>query len=1068
MGQAGLVRALYAGVWAFAGLTMVLGLMVILGWHIGSVTLVQVMPAFVPMQYNTALGFVVLAAGVLGLLYSKPRQAAVMGLLTCLIGVLTLIQYLSGLNLGIDELFMLQDVRQETSMPGRMAPNTAICFSLAGLAVLVAALPGRLRRSLITVILASLAFGLSVVAFFGYLAGLETAYGWGNWTGMALHTSLGFIFVSSALLLLIWRRDLSERSWLPSWMPIPLAGAVVTATLCYWQALAAEGARLLAESDDISSLPKLAVITLSAGGLLAFALAIAAHLSQKSGRRAYELGLSNTALQVEMEVRKEAEEALQKHKQDLEQTVADRTAEVQLAQHAAEAANRSKSDFLANMSHEIRTPMNAIIGMVHLCLRTDLNVKQRDYLAKIRGASQSLLGIINDILDFSKIEAGKLQMETVSFELDDVLSNLATLVSQRASEKGIEFLIRPRTGVPGTLQGDPLRLGQVLINLTNNAVKFTEQGEVLVEVKVAEERGDRVLLEFCVQDSGIGMSEEQLSLLFQPFTQADSSTTRKYGGTGLGLSICQRLVNRMNGAVQVASEPGHGSSFRFTAEFGVPDVMPAARHLPETVGNFRVLVVDDNANSRDILEEMLNSFSLPVETVENGKRCLAALQSARASGQAFGLVLMDAEMSEMNGLDTIVRMRELLPESDWPRSILVTAYGREEVLNRAESLEVDGVLLKPVTPSTLFDTLLQVFGEHLHTRVPQRSGEEAESDLHERFRGRRVLLVEDNAINQEIARELLESVGLQVELAHNGQEALDYLDSASCDAVLMDLQMPVMDGFTATAQIRQRISPDLPIIAMTANALVGDRERSLEAGMNAHLTKPIDVQELYGTLAKFFAASVPETGGQAAATELESPKIPGFDVTGAIQRIGGSAESYQRLLARLLVSAREKGRLLSQAVEGEDWSEAEQLSHSLKGEAGNLGATALYHALTRLNETLRARQIDDIPARLNAFAAALQETLLTLERCLPRKVEESMAHDRPSLDPADLQARFAELAELLDSFDVRSKALFADISSALPEGLAEFRQRMQTQLDAFDFASAAETLRKMRRDDPSG
>jgi signal transduction histidine kinase/DNA-binding response OmpR family regulator len=879
---------------------------------------------------------------------------------------------------------------------------------------------------------------------------------------MALHTSLGFILASTALLLLIWKRDLTERSWLPGWMPIPLAAAVVTATLCYWQALAAEGAKLLAANEDISALPELALITLSVGGLLAFALAISAHLAQKSGQRAYELGLSNTALQVEMEVRKEAEEALQKHKRDLEETIAERTAEVQLAQHAAEAANRSKSDFLANMSHEIRTPMNAIIGMVHLCLRTDLTSKQRDYLAKIRYASQSLLGIINDILDFSKIEAGKLQMESVTFELDEVFSNLATLTAQRAAEKDLEFLIHPRGDVPGTLVGDPLRLGQVLINLANNAVKFTERGEVVVDVQVVEERGERVLLQFCVRDTGIGMTAEQVAQLFRPFTQADSSTTRKYGGSGLGLSICQRLVARMNGSIEVESEPDQGSQFRFTAEFGLPEKKPAKRHLPESLGSQPVLVVDDNATSRSILEEIMQSFSLPVQSASTGRQCLSMLDSARASDQAFGLVLMDWEMPGMSGFDTISKLRASLPQQQWPKVILVTGHGREEILSRAESMGLDGILLKPVTPSTVYDSLVQVFGQELQRHAASPAGAESESILRERFQGRSVLLVEDNAINQEIARELLETVGLQVELARNGQEALEFLQVSRCDAVLMDLQMPVMDGFTATARIRSEISEDLPIIAMTANALVGDREKSLAAGMNAHLTKPIDVQELYDTLAECMDVASSEAD-EAPDTSSMRPVIPGFDVTGALQRVGGSSSSYRHLLSLLMVSAREKGRDLSRAVHSEDWSQAEQIVHNLKGEAGNLGATALYHAATRLHETLRGKRMDEVSARLNALAAALQETLTTLERCLPPPAEEDReAH--VGLSASELDAKLEELASLLDSFDAGSKTLFAEICSCLPAELVDLRQRMQNQLDAFDFASAADTLRQLRKD----
>ncbi|MGD2023115.1 MAG: response regulator, partial [Desulfobacterales bacterium] len=524
------------------------------------------------------------------------------------------------------------------------------------------------------------------------------------------------------------------------------------------------------------------------------------------------------------------------------------------ARNEAEDATKAKSEFLANMSHEIRTPMNAIIGMAHLALKTDLTPKQYDYLKKVDISAKSLLGIINDILDFSKIEAGKLDMESVDFQLEDTLDNISTLVGIKTQEKGLELLFKTDSSVPTALVGDPLRLGQILINLSNNAVKFTDSGEIVISTELVKKDGDQTTLKFSVQDTGIGMTAEQAAKLFQPFMQADSSTTRKYGGTGLGLTISKRLAEMMGGEIWVESEQGQGSTFSFTANFGLGKEKAKKIFSPsKDLRGMKALVVDDNATSREILKDLLESFTFEVTVAASGPEGIAALESADKN-KPFELVLMDWKMPGMDGIDASKRIKNHRRLSKIPAIVMVTAYGREEVMQQAEAVGLEGFLLKPVSPSMLFDATMQAFGEAVPeiSRVAQRKEQEAEAL--ENIQGARVLLVEDNEINQQVAKEILEGAGLNIILANNGQEAVNAVKENKYDAVLMDVQMPVMDGYTATRKIREweggmrpaegrrgnEGNDPIPIIAMTAHAMAGDEDKSLQAGMNGHVTKPID------------------------------------------------------------------------------------------------------------------------------------------------------------------------------------------------------------------------------------
>jgi len=535
----------------------------------------------------------------------------------------------------------------------------------------------------------------------------------------------------------------------------------------------------------------------------------------------------------------------------------------QAAQTELERANEAKSAFLANMSHEIRTPMNAVIGLSHLALKADPSPRLRDYLIKIRSSGQHLLGIINEILDFSKIEAGKLSIESVEFDLDKVLENVGNLISEKAEEKGLELIFDIEPSVNSTrLRGDPLRLGQILINFCNNAVKFTEEGEVVIKGRVLEASGDSQLVEFSVRDTGIGMTEAQIDRLFQAFEQADTSTTRKYGGTGLGLAISKRLAELMGGHVGVTSEPGKGSTFWFTARVGKGVATPRPSLLRSDLRGRRLLIIDDNSSARTVLSNMLRNMTFVVDEAASGEEGIEMVRMGAKRSEPYEIVFVDWQMPRLDGIETSKRILALPDISIPPHLVMVTAYGREDVLKQAEENGLENVLVKPVTSSTLFDTIVAV----LHA-YPEATGHVQIDPSFEidRTRGTRVLLVEDNEINQEVAIGLLEDAAIQVDLAENGEIAVRMAQEKDYDAVLMDMQMPVMDGIEATRVIRSdpRLQ-NLPIIAMTANAMAADREKCLNAGMNDHIGKPIDPDQLFSVLFRW-------TGDRKGETSPESP-----------------------------------------------------------------------------------------------------------------------------------------------------------------------------------------------------
>ncbi|VAW84804.1 Sensory box histidine kinase/response regulator, partial [hydrothermal vent metagenome] len=571
----------------------------------------------------------------------------------------------------------------------------------------------------------------------------------------------------------------------------------------------------------------------------------------------------------------------------------------------AEQASRFKSEFLANMSHEIRTPLNAIMGMAHLASNTELTPRQQDYMNKIQTSSHILLGVINDILDFSKIEAGRLEIEQSEFLLESVFENLSNLESLRAAEKGIEIIYSIDSTVPKVLVGDPLRLGQVLINLTSNAIKFTEHGQVLVAVTLAEDGADGLVLNFSVEDTGIGIDKEKQNQLFEPFTQADGSITRKYGGTGLGLAICKQLVTMMGGDIGINSAPGRGSTFFFSAMFKHP-VNLTERSLVVTpdLRGLRVLVVDDNAIARETLQNMLESFSFVVEVVASGAAALAKLEQTTtgSSHEPYDLVLMDWNMPGMNGIETSRLIRQSGFLQRVPTIIMITAYGREEVIHSAKNIGINGYLSKPVNPSVLFDTIMETLGSS-HVAKTIKIRDEIKVPC---FHDAKVLLVEDNRINQQVAQELLEGTGLEVVIVETGASAVQALQREQFNLVFMDIQMPDLDGYQTTRMIRKdsRFS-QLPVIAMTAHAMASDRDKCLTAGMNDHLPKPVDPVALYNLLCEWITpqqdVTEQQTGaGSQASDEPVMPRpdslLSGINSRLALLRIGGNQKLFFKLL----------------------------------------------------------------------------------------------------------------------------------------------------------------------------
>lgn len=742
------------------------------------------------------------------------------------------------------------------------------------------------------------------------------------------------------------------------------------------------------------------------------------------------------------------------------------------ALNTVQAANRSKSEFLANMSHEIRTPMNGVLGMIDLALGIPLPARARDYLEHAKTSSRMLLGIINDILDFSKVEAGKLTLDPVDFYLDALMDEVVAVFREDVDRKNIELVVSTPPLNQTILVGDKLRLRQILTNLLGNAIKFTEKGEIVVHGAVIEQTQGHVRLQFSVKDTGIGLTEEQISHLFEAFSQADGSTTRKFGGTGLGLTICERLVTLMDGKIWIESTFGVGSEFHFTVSLGYkstggPDLMTLS-----DLGRLRILVVDDNDNARVVFSNIFASCNLSIQLASTGNEALLKMKEAQEHGHPFDLILLDWRMPGMNGIETATAIRQdPLFADPAPKIILMAGFNRDEVEKEGRLIVVNAFLSKPVSPSLLLNTVGEVFGIAGEGYYPKIEEAIDRKTLIEKVGGAKILLAEDNPINQKVAQELLKNIGLEVTLANDGEAAVAWLRQGEFSLVLMDIQMPVMDGYNATRTIRSdpRFN-DLPIIAMTAHALTGDREQCLVAGMNDYISKPIDPERLYKILEKWITPTGYTVDVEAVLAKQERGDhcseslgdLPGIDVESALRRFGGNCELYQAMLGEFNRDHFSVTEEIKVALAGNGpREEVLRLLHSIKGVAGNLGAQTLHHFAGHLEKAVAGEERDRWQELLLHFERSLNQILESTRHLRPEKntiVEDDRSMMVSTCGIVDKERAVAILLELsgwIQHADVSAQECIVPLQEILQGTQAQSElDLLADSLNIFDFKKA--------------